>query len=76
MEEEDCYISIKDLDVFQDFSSNSKTIFKVKPIMAKIIKMINAKNINDSLSLKENIRIAGNIYYALSNYILEMLMKK
>ena len=76
MEEADCYISIKDLDVFQDFSSNSKTIFKVKPIMAKIIKMINAKNINDSLSLKENIRIAGNIYYALSNYILEMLMKK
>ena len=72
MEEADFYISIKDLDIFQAFSGNSKTIFMVKLIMAKIIKMINAKNINDSVSLKENIRIAGNIYYALSNYILEM----
>ena len=34
--------------------------------------MINAKNIDDSFFLKEKIRIAGNIYHVLSNYILEM----
>ena len=70
--EADCYIPIKDLDIFKDFSSNSKTIFKIKPITAKITKVINArkdKNIDDSF-LKENIHIAGNIYYILSNYIL------
>ena len=71
--EADCYISIKDLDIFKDFSSDSKTIFKIKPITAKITKMISVKkdkNIDDSF-LKENMRIAGNIYYILSNYILE-----
>ena len=34
--------------------------------------MINVKNIDDSFFLKEKIRIAVNIYYVLSNYILEM----
>ena len=47
---------MKDLDIFKIFSSDSKTIFKIKPITAKITKMINAKkdkNIDDSF-LKEN----------------------
>ena len=72
IKEADYYIPIKDLDIFKDFSSNSKTTFKVKPITAKITKVISAKkdkNINDSF-LKENICIMGNIYYILSNYIL------
>ena len=69
--ETDCYIPIKDLDIFKDFSSDSKTIFKIKPITAKITKMNNAENIDDSF-LKKEINIAGNVYYVLSNFILEM----
>ena len=70
--EADCYIPIKDLDIFKDLFDNTKTIFMIKPITAKITKIINAKNIDDSYFLKEKTRIAGNIYYVLSNYILEM----
>ena len=45
------YIDINDLETFKDFSRDSKTIFKNKPITAKTIKIIKAKkdsNIKDS----------------------------
>ena len=37
------YIDINDLEIFKDFSSDSKIIFKIKPITAEIIKMIKVK---------------------------------
>ena len=41
--EAESYIDINDLEIFKDFSSASKIIFKIKPITAEIIKMIKVK---------------------------------
>ena len=41
--EAESYIYINDLEIFKDFSSDSKIIFKIKPITAEIIKMIKVK---------------------------------
>ena len=52
------YIDINDLEIFRDFSSNSKTIFKDVPITANTIKMVKAKCCKDS-SLKKIEEYAG-----------------
>ena len=65
------YIDVNDLEIFKDFSSDSKTIFKNKPVTVKIIEMINDKNIND-ICLKKIEEYAckiDNLYDSLLNIL-------
>ena len=70
--EADYHIPIKSLNIFKDFSSCSKAIFKIKPINTKIIEIINAKKAKnvDYDCLKDYINTFGNVYPFLSNLIL------
>ena len=74
----DSYIDIKDLNIFKDFSNDSKTVFKTKPVTAEIIKSINArkdKNIDDSRlkKIKEHTCMINNLYDTLEKCIYRII---
>ena len=71
------YIDINDLEIFKDFSSDSKIIFKIRPITAEIIKLIITKkdtNIKDSClkKIEEYTCIIENMYNSLQNSIYKI----
>ena len=68
------YIDIEDLNMFKDFSNDSKTVFKTKSVTAEIITLINArkdKNIDDSSlkKIKEHTCTINNLYDTLEKWM-------
>ena len=75
--EAESYIDINGLELFKDFSRDSKAIFKNKPIATETIKMIQAKkdkNIKDSClkKIEEYACIIDNTYNLILNSIYKI----
>ena len=71
------YIDINDFKIFREYSKDSETVFKIKPVLVKFIEMINAKkdkDVDDNYlkKIKEYVGRIDNTFCLLCNCVHEI----
>ena len=75
------YIDINDFKIFREYSKDSETVFKIKPVLVKFIEMINAKkdkDVDDNYlkKIKEYVGRIDNTFCLLCNSNIRTLFYK